>query len=148
MKNMKRLTVLVVTVLIMGLTIAGCSCSTSSTNNNTTNATSQEATVSKEYTLKITDKDGQVKEYKDSTTSDKLIGVMDELVKKGDFTYEMGDGANSSMVMVVNGQRADFNQDKAYWAIYVNGNYGNYGVNDQTVQNGDTFEFRYEKSQQ
>ncbi|MPM76904.1 hypothetical protein SDC9_123903 [bioreactor metagenome] len=47
-------------------------------------------------------------------------------------------------VYSINGAEANFNDGNAYWAIYVNGEYGNYGVDTQPVTDGDTYAFVYE----
>ena len=43
----------------------------------------------------------------------------------------------------INGITAD-GSDGAYWSIYVNGEYGQYGADSQPVNDGDAFSFRYE----
>lgn len=95
--------------------------------------------VGKDVSVNVTDKDGNVSEYLVETHADYLKDVMDET--EG-LTYETKDG----MVMVVNGQRADYVLDGAYWAFYVNGAYCNYGIADQPVNDGDVFEIRYTKA--
>ncbi len=44
----------------------------------------------------------------------------------------------------VNGLTADFTTGNAYWAIYVNGEYGSYGLSQQPVTDGDTYAIVYE----
>ena len=48
-------------------------------------------------------------------------------------------------VKVVNGETADFNVDSAYWSVLVNGEYGNYGISQQPVHDGDVFTIAYTK---
>ena len=43
----------------------------------------------------------------------------------------------------VNGEVADFNTNGAYWGFYVNGEYCNYGVDTQPVNDGDAFKIEY-----
>lgn len=43
----------------------------------------------------------------------------------------------------VNGLRADYNEDGAYWSIMVNGEYGMYGVDSQPVADGDAYQIVY-----
>ena len=64
---------------------------------------------------------------------------MDELKAKGDFTYEGTDGEYGLYIDSVNALKADYNVDKAYWAIYVNGEYGQLGADTQPVNDGDSF---------
>lgn len=47
------------------------------------------------------------------------------------------------MVETVNGVTADWNVDQSYWAFYVNGEYCNYGIEEQPVANNDTFQIVY-----
>ena len=50
------------------------------------------------------------------------------------------------MVEVVNGEQAIYAEDNAYWALYVNGEYGQYSANQQPVTDGDTYTWTYEKA--
>lgn len=47
------------------------------------------------------------------------------------------------MVDTVNGVRADFNLDKAYWAFYINGEYANTGVSATEIEAGAEYSFVY-----
>lgn len=47
------------------------------------------------------------------------------------------------MVETVNGVTADWNVDQSYWAFYVNGEYCNYGIDEQPVMNNDLFQIVY-----
>lgn len=47
------------------------------------------------------------------------------------------------MIETVNGLYADYVGDGAYWAIYVDGEYGNYGVDAQPVEDGKTYRIVY-----
>lgn len=51
-------------------------------------------------------------------------------------------------VKSVNGLSADYEKDGAYWAFYVNGEYCNYGVDQQTIYNGDVFRIVYENAKE
>ncbi len=51
--------------------------------------------------------------------------------------------AVDGMIMVLNGQQADYTVDQSYWAIYVNGEYANYGIDTQPVSGGDAYRFVY-----
>ena len=93
----------------------------------------------------VVDDKGASKEYKGKTDTQFLKGLMDELKAKGDFTYEGTDGEYGLYIDSVNGLKADYNVDKAYWAIYVNGEYGQLGADTQPVNDGDSFKLAYEK---
>ncbi len=93
----------------------------------------------KEISIEVTDSKGENTLYELTTHAEYLKGAMDEA--EG-LEYETADG----MVMVVGGERADYVQDGAYWAFYVNGEYCNYGISDQPVNDGDEFSIVYTKA--
>ncbi len=90
---------------------------------------------SKAITIEVVGKEKEAA-YELKTDAKYLAEAMDEA--EG-LTYEMEDG----MILTVNGETADFSKDSSYWAIYVNGEYGMYGVNEQPVEDGDVFKFEY-----
>ncbi len=98
----------------------------------------------KAVTLEVVDDKAAKTTYALKTDAEFLRGVMDEAKAKG-FTYEGSESAYGLMISHVNGLRADYQQDGAYWAIYVNGAYGEYGADSQPVADGDTFTFEYTK---
>ena len=54
-------------------------------------------------------------------------------------TFDGEDG----MVITVNGLRADYVLDGAYWGFFVNGDYCSYGIDQQPVEDGDIFSIVY-----
>lgn len=92
--------------------------------------------VEKDVSVEIVWKDGEGDKFDVATDAEYLKEVLDEI---DSVTYETNDG----MVMVINGIRADYVKDGAYWAFYVNGEYCNYGIDDQPVEDGDEFEIVY-----
>lgn len=98
----------------------------------------------KSVTLEVVDSKGKSKDYKIDTEAEYLIGVMDELAKNQDFTYKAEDSEYGAFITEVNGEEAK-SEDSAYWAIYVNGEYGQYGASEQPVNNSDAFKLAYEK---
>ena len=79
---------------------------------------------------------------------------------KSDFTYQtdaeylgdvlvgegLAEGSESEYglyIETVDGEYADYDADGAYWAIYVNGEYGMYGADAQPVEDGDSFTLEY-----
>ena len=99
---------------------------------------------SKAYTVTVTDKDQAVKTYEGRTDAEYLSDLMDELKAAGDFTYEGSMGEYGLFIESINGLKADYNTDGAYWAIYVNGAYGEYGADAQPVEDGGQYGFVYE----
>lgn len=91
---------------------------------------------SKSVTIEVVNKAGVTTTYNVRTDAEYLRGVMDEA---DGLTFVEENG----MVMSVNGERADYTLDKAYWAFYIGEAYCNYGINDQPVADGDVFRIVY-----
>ena len=97
---------------------------------------------SKNITLSVIDSAGKETIYTLSTDAQYLLGAMEEA--EG-LTFSGTEGPYGMMLTTVNGETADYNTNGAYWAIIVNGNYGNYGVSMQPVEDGDGFVILYDK---
>lgn len=97
----------------------------------------------KAYTVSVVDKDGKSTDYTGKTDAEFLRGLMDELKDQG-FTYEGTDSDYGLYITTINGLKADYDTDGAYWSIYVNGEYGQFGADQQPVNDGDAFKFAYE----
>ena len=97
---------------------------------------------SKSVIIEVVNSKKESVKYELKTDAKYLKEAMDEAKKDG-LSYEVKDG----MVLVVNGERADYNEDGAYWGFYVNGNYCNYGIDKQPVKNGDVFKIEYTSAQ-
>ena len=78
--------------------------------------------------------------YELKTDVEYLRQAMDEA--KG-LTYDGEDSQYGFAVYTVNGETADFSVDQSYWAFYVNGEYCNYGIDTQPVEDGDEFQIIY-----
>lgn len=87
-------------------------------------------------------KDKAIYDFK--TDEKYLIGAMDQLSATTDFSYQAEDSEYGAFITTVNGEEAK-TEDSAYWAIYVNGEYGQYGASEQPVKDGDRFTLAYEK---
>lgn len=98
---------------------------------------------SKAYTLTVVAEDGTETTYEGKTDAEVLHELLDEVAANEDFTYEGSDGDYGFFVDTVNGGKADSNAG-SYWAIYVNGEYGQYGVDEQPVADGDAFKLAFE----
>lgn len=99
----------------------------------------------KEITLEVVDDQGEIREYSAETNAEYLSGLMDELKQTGDFTYEAEESSFGLYINSVNGLTADFSQDNAYWAIYINDEYGQYAADLQVINDGDVIKLMYEK---
>jgi hypothetical protein len=102
---------------------------------------------SKDVTLEVVDSEGNTVTYEEKTDAEYLADFMDELSTEDDFSYEAEDSSTGLYLTMVNGEEADYNTDQAYWAIYVNDEYGQYGISEQPVSDGDTFTLKYETAQ-
>ena len=97
---------------------------------------------SKGITIEVVDSQGESKSYQLKTDAEYLQQAMDEAKEDG-LTYEAEDG----MVLVVNGENADWDKDKAYWCFYVNDDACMVGIAEQVVEDGDVFEIVYTKAE-
>ena len=105
-------------------------------------------TGSKNIVVEVTKESDITEEYKLSTDAEYLRIAMDELVANGSgFSYDGTDGEYGIMIEYLNGERATYTEDNAYWALYVNGEYGQNGCDTQLVMDGDVYAWKYEKAQ-
>lgn len=100
----------------------------------------------KEYTLEVVDDAGKVTKYEARTDAEYLRQALEELEEVKDFSLEGEDGEYGLYIQTVNDLSADFMTDGAYWAVYVNGEYGMYSVDEQPVTDGDAYRLVYESS--
>ena len=95
---------------------------------------------SKSIVIEVTDSKKVTKEYELKTDAEYLRQAMEEagITFSGSESEEFG-----MMVDTVNGERADYTLDNAYWSFNVNGEYCNYGIDKQPVKDGDEFQIVY-----
>ncbi|MBR3807969.1 MAG: DUF4430 domain-containing protein [Lachnospiraceae bacterium] len=93
----------------------------------------------KEVSLSVVEEDGKTTTYKTKTDALVLQDLMDELKDEG-FTYDGNESEFGLMIDTINGIRADYTLDGAYWSFHVNGDYCNFGISQQPVNDGDKFE--------
>ncbi|MFV0363025.1 MAG: DUF4430 domain-containing protein [Suipraeoptans sp.] len=98
----------------------------------------------KEVTIVVVSIDEKEKEYKVETSAEYLKQVMDEA--EG-LTYSGQEGNPGMIVDTINGEVASYEENSAYWAFYVNGEYCNYGIEEQSVKEGDEFKIVYTTDQ-
>ena len=102
----------------------------------------------KNITVEVKASTGDVTDYELSTDAEYLKDAMDELAANGSgFSYSGTESEYGIMVEYVNDERASFTEDGAYWALYVNGEYGQYGADAQPVTDGDKYAWVYELAQ-
>ena len=69
--------------------------------------------------------------------------LLDAMLEADELAFEGEDGIYGLSISVINGVRADYTLDGAYWAFYVNDEYCNYGVSEQPIEDGDNFSIIY-----
>ena len=82
--------------------------------------------------------------YEVDTDGEYLIDAMNDA--EG-LSFQGEEGIYGLSVSTVKGVRADYTLDGAYWAFYVGGEYCNYGVSEQPVEDGDNFSIVYTVAQ-
>ena len=94
----------------------------------------------KEITIEVVNKSEEATVYEVKTDAEYLIGAMEDA--EG-LTFDGSEGQYGFTVIEINGEVADFTVDASYWSFYVNGEYCNYGVSEQPVNDGDAFRIVY-----
>ncbi|MGN0131192.1 MAG: DUF4430 domain-containing protein [Lachnospiraceae bacterium] len=95
----------------------------------------------KSVTVTVVDDTGAETAYDADTDAEYLAEVFDEI---DGLTVEGSESEYGLFIETVNGLTADYDKDGAYWSIYVNGEYGQYGADSQPVNDGDEFSLVYE----
>ena len=95
---------------------------------------------SKAVTIEVINSKEESTMYELQTDAQFLADAMDEA--EG-LTYEAEEGPYGLAVSSVNGEAAVYEEDASYWAFYVNGDYCNYGISEQPVEDGDAFQIVY-----
>lgn len=95
---------------------------------------------SKSITLQVLDQEKQTSEYQVQTDAEFLRQAMEE-AKGFTFDGEMGDYGFT--LYTINGETHNWNVDGSYWAVFVNEEYCQYGIDSQPIEDGDVFRFEY-----
>ncbi len=94
----------------------------------------------KDITIEVVMSDETSTIYEVDTDAEYLIGAMEDA---DGLTFQGEEGPYGMSISTINGVRADYTLDGAYWGFYVNGDYCNYGVSQQPVEDGDSFRIVY-----
>ena len=92
----------------------------------------------KTITIQVKHASGELAIYKLETDAEFLRGAMEDASEKG-LSFEGTEGPYGLMVHTVNGEYADYAETGSYWSFSVNGEYCNYGIDEQPVKNNDAF---------
>ena len=108
----------------------------------TPNATNPEQTqpteVGTPFTVEIVHKDGTKKTLELKSDKDFVGEVLDE---QNLIEYEIG--AYGKFIKAVDGEKAVYEEDSAYWAFYVNGEYAQFGVDQTPIEEGKVYKLEY-----
>ena len=99
---------------------------------------------SKAIVIEVINKNQETTTYELKTDAEYLRQAMEEA--EG-LTFLGEEGPYGLAISTVNGERADYTLDGAYWSFYVNDEYCNYGIDTQPVLDGDTFAIVYTLAQ-
>ena len=99
---------------------------------------------SKSITIEVVNSAQESEVYELNTDAEFLRQAMDEA--EG-LTFSGAESEFGLMIDTVNGERADYTLDGAYWSFTVNGEYSNYGIDTQPIMDGDVFGIVYTPAQ-
>ncbi len=94
---------------------------------------------SKSITIEVVNSKGESKTYELTTDAEYLQQAMDE----AGVQYTGQEGPYGFEIASINGESGVYEKDNAYWGFYVNGEYCNYGISQQPVEDGDAFKIAY-----
>lgn len=100
----------------------------------------------KEISITVVNSKDESEVYEVKTDAEFLAEAMDDAKEKG-LSYKGEEGPYGLTVIEVNGERAVYEEEGTYWSFYVNGEYCNYGISEQPVENGDAFKIVYAKAE-
>ena len=128
MKKSKVIGVIVLVVLVAAMAVAYVSFSEKPTQGE------------KQVTIEVITADETSSLYEVLTDGEYLIDAMNEA---DGLTFEGVEGQYGVSISHINGVRADYVLDGAYWAFFVNEEYCNYGISEQPIEDGDEFRIVY-----
>lgn len=93
---------------------------------------------SKSYTVTVIHSDGTKKDFTYRTDREFLAEALTDVgLLEGDITQY------GLTVHTVDGEKADWNVNKSYWGLYINGEYAMTGASETPVHDGDHFTWEY-----
>ena len=90
------------------------------------------------FTIEIVHKDGTKKTLELKSDKDFVGEVLDE-----QNLIEYDTGAYGKFIKSVDGEKAVYEEDSAYWAFYVNGEYAQFGVDQTPIEEGKVYKLEY-----
>jgi hypothetical protein len=95
-------------------------------------------TGDKKITVKVVHKDKTEKVFTYETNEEYLGPVL-----SGAGLLQGDEGPYGLMIHTVDGEKADWNVDQSYWAVYQGEEYATVGIDQMVIQDGDTFSLVY-----
>ncbi len=132
---------MLVLIIVAAMTFAFASCgNTKKVGNDTTITDTTEESAEVTITVQIKGSDGNVTYFVITTKAEFLRGALEQeaLIEGDESEYGL-------YVKVVNGERADYDKDGAYWSFLKNGEYLMSGVDTTPIADGDIFAIEYTK---
>lgn len=102
----------------------------------------QQEVQEKSFVFEVVELDGSKKEFTVKYDDEKTVGealVEENLISGSDSQYGL-------MVDTVNGQKYTYDDDKVYWAFYIDGEYAMTGVDSTPIEDGKVYCFKAEKA--
>ena len=124
-------------VLVAAMVLMFAGCGQKETQENPETSQNQQENVEKSFEFQVVELDGTQKEFEVKFDTEKTVG--EALVNEGLISGE--NGQYGLMVDTVNGQKYDYNEDGAYWAFYINGEYAMTGVDMTPIKDGEIYSF-------
>ena len=124
-------------VLVAAMVLMFAGCGQNQNEETPETSSNQQETVEKVFTFEVVELDGTKKEFNVEYDTEKTVG--EALVNENLISGETGQ--YGLMVDTVNGQKYDYNEDGAYWAFYINGEYAMSGVDTTPIKDGEVYSF-------
>ncbi len=102
----------------------------------------QQEVQEKTFAFEVINLDGTKKEFTVKYSDEKSVG--EALVKEGFISGS--NGQYGLMVDTVDGQKYTYDEDKVYWAFYIDGEYAMTGVDSTPIEESKIYCFKAEKA--
>ena len=124
-------------VLVAAMVLMFAGCGQNQNEETPETSSNQQETVEKVFTFEVVELDGTKKEFNVEYDTEKTVGeaLVNEKLISGE------NGQYGLMVDTVNGQKYDYNEDGAYWAFHINGEYAISGVDTTPIKDGEVYSF-------
>ncbi len=132
---------MLVLIIVAAMLFVFASCeNTENGGNSPTITDTKEERAEVTITVQIKGSDGNITEFAITTASEFLRGALEQesLIEGEESEYGL-------YVKVVNGERADYDKDGAYWSFLKNGEYLMTGIDTTPIDDGDVFAIEYTK---